>query len=492
MNLQNLLRDEAGRVPSVVIHGMALHTTQVKKGTLFIALPGKSQKGTSFIPEAVARGAVAVAYDATLSFQGPETVPVFPIVDLAQKVRLWMKAFYGPIRSEVGIIGVTGTNGKTTVCHLLTNAFETLCIPSGIIGTLGWGMAPTRSESALTTPDCVSLYHYITHMQAQGAKKIVMEVSSHGLAERRVDDLPFKGAVFTNLTPDHLDYHGTMSEYGRAKARLFQFPDLRYGVINAEMPYAETLLKGIAKDKSVVLYTTQKKRPFSIPSTWEWVTLDTALCDRQGVRATVSTPWGKGVLQSSLLGDWNVSNQLAALSVLGMEGIPLPSMLQALAQSNAPEGRMQRVARSPDVFVDYAHTPDALEKVLSTLRSYCQGKLWCIFGCGGDRDPHKRQTMGAVSVQYADRVVLTNDNPRTEDPFAIIQMIQEGTHAFPEKVTVIEDRREAIRVALQEAHVDDMLLIAGKGHELYQIIGEKRVPFQDALCVTQLLSQKSA
>jgi UDP-N-acetylmuramoyl-L-alanyl-D-glutamate--2,6-diaminopimelate ligase len=305
----------------------------------------------------------------------------------------------------------------------------------------------------------------------------------------------FKSAIFTNLTQDHLDYHGNMHEYGRAKQKLFQFPSLERAVVNGDSDYYYKILQAMRRDFPVVVYTLNKTLadiPRFQKSSILPITTKNIESEQKGMSALVETPWGKGKLKSPLLGQFNLSNLLGVLAELCLQGCDFEAALNALSHAHAAPGRMQRLGgvRTPQVIIDYAHTPDALENALKSARTHCRRRLWCVFGCGGDRDKDKRAKMGNIAAAYADRVVVTSDNPRTENPMQIIEDILQGVElVHSEKIVVEENRESAIEYAINHTLAVDTILIAGKGHEDYQIIGQTKFPFSDADCVNKLLSE---
>jgi UDP-N-acetylmuramoyl-L-alanyl-D-glutamate--2,6-diaminopimelate ligase len=377
------------------------------------------------------------------------------------------------------VVGVTGTNGKTTTTHLLAQALDRPEARCGLIGTLGSGFPGQLDPSLHTTPDAISVHRLMAEFVNAGARTVCMEVSSHALDQARVAGVQFDIALFTNLTRDHLDYHGDMQAYAAAKARLFDFPHLKAVVINQDDAFGRELIKrtrGRARIVSFGLHGGDVQA----------LSVDTST---DGLTLAIATPHGETRLRSSLLGRFNAANLLAALAVLLVAGIPLAEATSALAQTRPVAGRMERfggVDGQPLVVVDYAHTPDALEKVLQALREHTQGKLVCVFGCGGDRDRGKRPQMGRIAEQLADVVILTNDNPRHEDPAAIINEIASGMQTTP---SAVPDRTQAIRVALSGACAGDIVLVAGKGHEDYQQVGDRRLDYSDRDTVRALLKE---
>ena len=469
MPLNQLLPEAAS---SMLIRELTLDSRKVRPGDLFLAVPGTQQDGRVHIADAIARGAAAVAYEAegaaTMTAQSAE---LLAIKGLAGQLSAIAGRFYGEPSRGLHLIGITGTNGKTSVSQLLAQALDLLGERCGIVGTLGNGFYNALALGRHTTPDPIGVQATLAEMKKAGARAVAMEVSSHGLHQGRVAALAFDVAVFTNLSRDHLDYHGSMAAYGEAKAALFAWPGLRCRVLNLDDPFGrelaaqsqESRLIGYSlEDQSAYLYCRQ------------------ARFDEQGVVATLVTPQGERSLRSSLLGRFNLSNLLAVVgALLGMD-YPLDEILKVLPQLQGPVGRMQRLGgvRQPLVVVDYAHTPDALEKVLEALRPHVKGRLLCLFGCGGDRDSGKRPLMAAVVERLADGVLVTDDNPRTESPQQIFSDIRAGFIA-PDKVQFVHGRGQAIAQLIAAASADDVLVLAGKGHEDYQEINGERQPFSD-------------
>jgi UDP-N-acetylmuramoyl-L-alanyl-D-glutamate--2,6-diaminopimelate ligase len=460
--------------------GLALDSREVRPGDLFLALPGEAADGRKFIPQAIAAGAAAVAWDSrNFTWNREWSVPNLPVADLRAQLGEIADAFYGHPSRHMTMVGVTGTNGKTSCSHWVAQAFDSVGRKASVIGTVGSGFPGELQAAKNTTPDAVSVHRQLAALLAQGAQACAMEVSSHGLDQGRVNAVEFDTALFTNLSRDHLDYHGTMEAYGAAKARLFQWPGLRHAVVNLDDPFGRRLAESLDRSRMAVLGYGMGRG--------EIAGHNLALTTR-GLEMDVRTPWGSARLASPMLGEFNASNLLGVLGVLLGVGIPLADAIEALAKVRSVPGRMQlvREAGAPLVVVDYAHTPDALEKALGALRRLLPAgaRLFCVFGCGGDRDPGKRPLMGEVATRLAHHAVVTSDNPRSEDPLAIIQAIVAGAH--PNHSTE-PDRAAAIAHALYEARVDDVVLIAGKGHETYQEANGVRLPFDDAEVARELM-----
>lgn len=484
MRLQPLLAGLiGGPVPEVTVTGLALDSRQVRPGDLFVALPGSRTHGQHYIDAAVAAGAAAVLCDAGTRELGKTGVPCLLLHDLSHKLGLIAERFYGRPSQELFVIGVTGTNGKTSCSHFLAQALNEPTAPAAVIGTLGNGFIDRLEATRHTTPDAVRLHALLRDLADAGARSLVMEVSSHGLAQGRVAGVGFDLALFTNLSRDHLDYHGDMAAYGRAKARLFQQAGLRYAVLNGDDAFGRTLLAELPETVEALTYTLAEAGDPTRQVCGEIVSQG-----RDGLLLELRTPWGDGRLHSALLGRFNASNLLAVLSCLLLKGMGLETALHRLSRLRTVPGRMERFGGQGDqplVVVDYAHTPDALSQVLITLREHCSARLWCVFGCGGDRDAGKRVLMGNIAARYADHTILTDDNPRHEDGDKIIDDIAKGMVGGD--YVIMRDRAAAIRHAVGRAAANDVVLVAGKGHEVYQQVGDEQRPFSDRDQVCQAL-----
>lgn len=456
---------------------------KVVPGALFLAYPGTHSDGRHYIAQAIAAGAAAVVWDSVgFAWSADWQVPNIGVVGLKEQVGEIAAEYYGHPTQKITMLGVTGTNGKTSVSQWLAQALTNLGQKTAVIGTIGNGFVDSQIEASNTTPDAVLLQQMLAGFVTQNAKAVAMEVSSHGLHQGRVNAVKFDVAVLTNLSRDHLDYHQTMEEYAAAKAQLFSWPSLRAAVVNADDAFGLSLVEKLqAQAKPVLTYGLHAG--------------DVRGADLQllqhGLRMQVSTPQGDAILFAPVLGRFNAYNVLAVLSTLLALEISLTDAVAALANIKPVAGRMQQFGGDdkPLVVVDYAHTPDALEKVLATLREQVQGEnqLICVFGCGGDRDAGKRPLMGAVAAKLADTVIVTSDNPRSEDPTQIIAEVVLGIH----KPHMSEpDRAAAIALAVRLARAGDIVLLAGKGHEDYQEIQGLRTPFSDAAVAMAALNAK--
>ena len=476
-----------GSLPPAVT-GLACDSRAVTAGDLFVAVPGLRQDGRRFIPEALQRGALAVVTEGGDPLAGSDRGRVL-VPSVREALARLAAAFFDHPSRALTVVGITGTNGKTTTSYLVEALLRARGMRSGVVGTIQYRIGDESLPAGQTTPEAVELQRLLARMVASGVTGVTMEVSSHALALHRVDGMEFDVAVFTNLTQDHLDFHGTLEAYGRAKRRLFELvagsakPE-RWAVINLDDPAGRGMVEGLP----LPTLTYGLRAPAQVRPAESASTLD-------GIRMTVETPAGRLALVSPLIGEYNIMNLLAACAVGTALGMEPASIQKALASVASVPGRFERVEAGQPflVVVDYAHTPDALGRVLATARKLTRGRLGVVFGCGGDRDRGKRPIMGAIAARLADRVWVTSDNPRSEDPAAIIEEVVAGVRdVWPDldRCAMIPDRRVAIGAALVWAHPGDLLVIAGKGHETYQIIGREVLPFDDRVVVRQILAER--
>ncbi|MCE2990190.1 MAG: UDP-N-acetylmuramoyl-L-alanyl-D-glutamate--2,6-diaminopimelate ligase [Nitrosomonadaceae bacterium] len=493
------------RMPTRIEHATA-SSRDARAGSLFLAYPGAARDGRRFIADAVARGVSAVAFEAGDADSATEPfvwreewkVPHIAVRNLKQFASAIGGHVYGHPANALWMVGVTGTNGKTSVSQWSAQALSHAGQRSAVMGTIGNGLVGELAPAENTTPDALVMQRSLRAFVDAGATCCAMEVSSHGLDQGRVADLKYDVAVFTNLTRDHLDYHGTMEAYGEAKARLFAMRGLKTAVINLDDAFGRELVGRILKrGADVIGYRVSKAVNTAIEHPHATLTARDVAVSAAGLSFVVdyqANAQGKLEsvnVESGVLGAFNVGNMLAVVGVLLASGVALARAAEIVAELQPVAGRMQTVragARASDkplVVVDYAHTPDALEKALSTVAATVppKGKLICVFGCGGDRDRGKRPLMGEIAARYADLVVVTSDNPRTEEPTSIIRDIEAGISknagtAGTTHLSIV-DRHQAIFEALNRAAADDIVLIAGKGHEDYQIIGEHKQHFSD-------------
>ena len=480
------------------VAGLATDSRRVRPGDLFLAVAGEQHHGLDHARDAVAAGAVAVVWEPRAERADLEemaaalAVPAMALPELRARLGLIASRFYGAPSRDLFVVGVTGTDGKTSCTHFLAEAFAESGCPGALLGTLGYGPFGRLKPATHTTPDALVIQRELAELRDAGLRRVAMEVSSHGLHQGRVIGVNFDVAVFTNLSRDHLDYHGDLTAYGNAKRLLFQAPDLQAAVINGGDPFGRELLGQLSAGLRTVAYGLEEE--LAGLQGVERVSGHDLQLGASGLSLRVRSPWGEGELRAGLLGGFNASNLLAVLAVLGIAGMPLEEMLTRLSRVHTVPGRMERFgggADQPLVVVDYAHTPRALEQVLLALRGHCRGTLWCVFGAGGDRDRGKRPLMGAVAERLADRVLLTNDNPRSEAADVILEEIQAGM-ARPEAVRVMPDRAAAIHYAVGQAGPGDLVLVAGKGHEDFQQIGAERRPFSDRAQVLAALAGGAA
>jgi len=458
----------------VPVRSLATDSRSIRPGDVFLAFPGHRFDGRRFISQAIERGAAAVLWDAEdFGWRSEWRVPNLAIAGLKSQAGTIAARVYGQPSQALWVAGVTGTNGKTSCSHWIAQSLDRCNRRTAVIGTLGNGFPGALETATHTTPDAVSLQSQLRSYVDAGAQAVAMEVSSHGLDQGRLCGMRFDTALFTNLTRDHLDYHGDMERYGAAKTKLFRWPGLANAVINLDDRFGRELALGLRGAPARVLGYGIGQGEIS----GQRIDLST-----HGLRLEIRTPWGVAELHSRLIGGFNVSNLLGTLGVLLTAELKLDDAVAALAQVDPVAGRLEMIRGPglPLVVVDYAHTPDALEKVLETLRELVGratgARLICVFGCGGDRDPGKRPLMGEVATRLADLAIITSDNPRGEDPRAIVGQVAAGAHANHE---IEVDRANAIERAVSGAHETDVVLIAGKGHENYQEIAGVRTPFSD-------------
>lgn len=452
------------------VAALTADSRQSDSRTAFAAYPGSARDGRDFIAQAIGNGASAILWERDhFLWDTAWNVANIGVDGLRKRIGEIAACVYGDPSASLNMIGVTGTNGKTSVSHWIAQALTATGTPCAVVGTLGNGFMNQLTPTANTTPDAIQLQAALAAYLQAGAKACAMEVSSHGLHQGRVNGCSFNIAVLTNLSRDHLDYHGSMEAYAEAKSTLFNWPGLEYAVLNLDDELGCQL-----SAKS----TASKTIGYGLES--GDVRAESISANRDGTRMTLATAWGRGEIHSGLLGRFNAYNLLAALSALLAAGVEIETACRALGQVAAPAGRMQKLGGGnlPLVVVDYAHTPDALEKVLATLKPIAdEGRVICVFGCGGNRDKGKRPLMGKAASDGADRIYVTSDNPRNEEPQAIIDGILPGVDSA--KTRVEADRARAIFEAIGWAESGDIVLIAGKGHEDYQEVHGQKLHFSD-------------
>ncbi|MDH3640794.1 MAG: UDP-N-acetylmuramoyl-L-alanyl-D-glutamate--2,6-diaminopimelate ligase [Gammaproteobacteria bacterium] len=482
MSLRELLSDSD--VPDVVVIGLCEDSRSVQQGDAFIAVRGDSTDGHRFVQEACGNGAVAVLCEhlVDMGARGNEQAPIaqppqIVVADLKERRGALAAAFYGEPSRTMHCVGVTGTNGKTTIAHLVADMAGQLSHSAGYMGTIGWGAPGALQAARLTTESALTVHKRLAQLLAKGHEWLAMEVSSHALTQGRVAEVAFDVAVFSNLTRDHLDYHPSVDAYGAAKASLFAFPSLSAAVINLDDPFGQHLAGTLAPGVEMVGYGRE--------ADVSWQNLEYT---GEGIRGSWNTPWGKAELRLPVAGEFSVANMAAAVAALCVSGLDFDAVTEAAANVAPVPGRMEffRAPGRPPMVVDFAHTPDALDKVLEALRHHASGRLICVFGCGGDRDAGKRPLMARAAERHADVLWLTSDNPRSEEPAQILDDIAAGLSGGA-CVHRCEDRAEAIGAALDAARADDLVVVAGKGHEDYQEIAGVRTAYSDRDTVAKLL-----
>ncbi len=462
--------------------GLQNDSRKVKPGDVFLAYPGHASDGRLYAHQAIQNGAVGIIYDpngTTFDFKASCSVPCEPMPHLAQHLLALARDFYPIPKNEMQVVGVTGTNGKTSIAYQLAQAHDWLGKKSAYIGTLGEGVVGQLNPGINTTPDVLALQQLFYGYHQQGLHHVSMEVSSHALDQGRVAGIDFTQAIFTNLTHDHLDYHHTIEAYAAAKAKLFSCASLQWAFINGDSPWGASMVQNNPRVGQTLFFGLEKGRDVRA------IHVET---NSLGSQFDVASPWGLHQVRIQQIGLFNIYNALAVFASLMAEDYAGDAVVEIMSQLRAAPGRLEKVSDTPCVMVDYAHTPDALKHVLETLSKLKQGKLWVVFGCGGNRDVTKRPIMGQIASLYADHIVLTNDNPRHEDPDAILKAIEEGMTPGADCVR-IPDRHAAIEYALKHSGPHDMVLIAGKGHEAYQQMGDVCYDFSDQAVVAKILAK---
>ena len=486
-------------VPDAAVTGITQDSRQVTDGDVFIALRGVASHGLQHVEQAVRSGADVVLWDeaepamtAVLDALD-EGVICLQVEGLRLKTGEIASRFYGHPSADLYLVGVTGTDGKTSVCHYLAQCLDTEASPCGVLGTLGNGLVHALVPTGLTTASAVQVQQSLARLVELGAGSAAMEVSSHGLDQGRVECVEFDTAVFTNLSQDHLDYHGSMDAYFKAKSKLFKTESLKSAVINLDDEFGRLLAERYRRRLTLYGYSTSAD-PDSIKPYADFVVHSKSVVPTsRGFEINVATPKGVGYFELGLLGKFNVSNSLAVLATLLLNNVAFEEALKRLQSIRPVAGRMELIAEAgmPTVIVDYAHTPQGIAAACDAARLHFDGELWCVFGCGGDRDREKRPLMARAAEQIADHIIVTSDNPRHEDPQHIIDDIVAG-FTNPEVVHSQVDRREAIAFAVAHAQQQDVILVAGKGHETCQIIGSKYIGFDDRDVARALLKARAA
>ncbi|MEO8061507.1 MAG: UDP-N-acetylmuramoyl-L-alanyl-D-glutamate--2,6-diaminopimelate ligase [Pseudomonadota bacterium] len=488
-SLRKLLDGLAELPHDVEVSDLTQDGRAARPGCAFLAVRGSAEHGLAYAPQAVANGARAVLWEpapVAVVPDLPSEIVVAPVANLREHASAIADRFFGAPSQSLSIAGITGTNGKTTCAYLLAQALEIAGRPAAYMGTIGTGRPRELTASSLTTGDAISVQRTLSELRRGGAASVAMEVSSHALDQSRVGAVRFRTAAFTNLTRDHLDYHRSMENYGAAKTRLFTRADLKSRVINVDDAFGRQLAID-PKGRGRLIVTSRGHQSHTRAAAGFVRAMNVSLSTR-GIELEFDSSWGTGALTTPLVGDFNVDNVLTVIAVLLDWDLDLEQAISVLSQVRAAPGRMETFGGSntPLAVVDYAHTPDALRKALSAARAHCSGRLVVVFGCGGDRDAGKRPLMGAIAAELADDVLLTDDNPRTESPETIVADIARGIPAG-RAFRVEHDRGRAIAESLAGAAPDDVVMIAGKGHEDYQIYGREKRAFSDQRVVTATL-----
>lgn len=483
----------APKFNAIKIHGLNLDSRNISPGELFFAYQGNNFDSTQFIPQAIANGAVAILCDTStqnVQITWQHKIPIIYIPKLAQLIGTIATSFYDNPSQNMTLIGITGTNGKTSTSYLLATLLHQLQRQTGLIGTLGYGPINALIPSNYTTPDPILLQRILAEFKHQQIDTVVMETSSHALTQNRLANINITYGIFTNLTHEHLDYHHNMAAYAQAKKLLFTRNNLQYGIFNLDDPTGAKWFQELQPKLKTYGYTIINSKPHTLENTIYACDIKLTLA---GINATINTPWGEAKLKSHLLGRFNLANLLATITTLCLMDYKLEHIMPLIANLNSVPGRLQTLnpastASQPLVVIDFAHTPDALKQALITLKEHCQGKLFCVFGCGGDRDREKRPKMAQIAEKFADKIFITDDNIRFETSEQIIADITRGFN--PNTTIQIEpERRTAIELALKQAAPNDIVLIAGKGCEPYQIIGDQHIPYSDIATATRILSK---
>ena len=484
--LSELLPELEGLSNDLAITGLVQDSRELRKGDAFVAIGGFGTHGLVFTETARAAGAAVILFEPPAPDELPAPDDAIPVVNLRARMGAMADAFHGQPSAAMTTVGVTGTNGKTSTVQLLAQAWTLRGQKAGTIGTLGAGIWPKIVPTGFTTPLVLRLHALLAELRDEGASTVAMEVSSHALDQGRVDGVHFDVAVFTNLTRDHLDYHGDMASYGAAKKKLFEWPGLRAATVNLDDAFGRELFEAVGGKVQVVGFSSRGAAGAAVRA-------DEVQLDGSGIRFLLQAGNQAHPVRSPLLGRFNVDNLLGVAATLFARGMAPALVAETLSQLMPVDGRMNRLGGedgSPLVVVDYAHTPDALEQALSSLRAHTAGKLICVFGCGGERDRGKRPQMAAIAERGADVAIVTDDNPRGEDGDRIVADIMAG-FVEPARASVQRDRARAIAQAIDMAGADDVVLIAGKGHEPYQEINGIKHPFDDTATARELLRRRA-
>ena len=499
MTLKELLKDwvsniETSEFANNPIVGLALNSRDIKEGYVFIALAGSKQHGMAYVDQAINNGTCAIIYDpagnGSSLAEHITHIPMIAVDELTEKIGYMAARFYKNPSKQMNVIGITGTNGKTSCSQFLSQMLD----DCGIIGTLGWGELNNLQKTHNTTPDALEIQRILAELLNAQKKVVAMEVSSHGLDQGRINGVAFKGAIYTNISRDHLDYHGTMEAYLQAKLLLLNTPGLAFVVVNLDDEFSNQIIAAVPENVEIWGHSVKGKKRLGCSCT----SAENILNTNEGIEFDLNSLGNKHRIKIPLYGDFNVENVLTVFTAMLAMQVTEAKAIKRLGFIKPIVGRMERFGGdgNPLIFVDYAHTPDALHKVLSSAKKHCTQALWVVFGCGGDRDKGKRSQMGRIATQWADHVIITDDNPRFENSLDIISEILAGCQDIKcqvtsRKVEVIQDRTQAIQNVLVRASTKDCIVIAGKGHELYQEINGIRLNFSDSQVIKDALTTRA-
>ena len=499
MTLKELLKDwvtniEVSEYADNSIIGLALDSRDIIKGYVFIALAGSKQHGMAYIDQAINNGACAIIYDpagieSTL-VEDSSQIPMIAINGLAVKLGHIAARFYGNPSELMTVIGITGTNGKTSCSQFLSQILD----DSSVIGTLGWGEWSNLQKTINTTPDALEMQRILAELLKANKKAVAIEVSSHGLDQGRINGVAIKGAIYTNISRDHLDYHGTMDAYIQAKLLLLKSVGLAFVVVNLDDVFSDQIVAAVPEKVEIWGFSVKGKTRSNCTN----IIAENILTTDNGIEFELYCHGNKHRIKAPLYGHFNVENILTVFTTMLAMGVAEAEAIKRLEFIRPIPGRMERLGdeRSPLIFVDYAHTPDALDKVLSSIKKHCTQALWVVFGCGGNRDKGKRSQMGQIATQWADHVIITDDNPRYENALDIVNDILKGCEdkislTISPNIEVIQDRALAIQSVLARAAAKDCIVVAGKGHELYQEINGVRLNFSDSQVISNALTARN-
>ena len=499
MTLKELLKDwvtniEVSEYADNSIIGLALDSRDIIKGYVFIALAGSKQHGMAYIDQAINNGACAIIYDpagieSTL-VEDSSQIPMIAINGLAVKLGHIAARFYGNPSELMTVIGITGTNGKTSCSQFLSQILD----DSSVIGTLGWGEWSNLQKTINTTPDALEMQRILAELLKANKKAVAIEVSSHGLDQGRINGVAIKGAIYTNISRDHLDYHGTMDAYIQAKLLLLKSVGLAFVVVNLDDVFSDQIVAAVPEKVEIWGFSVKGKTRSNCTN----IIAENILTTDNGIEFELYCHGNKHRIKAPIYGHFNVENILTVFTTMLAMGVAEAEAIKRLEFIRPIPGRMERLGdeRSPLIFVDYAHTPDALDKVLSSIKKHCTQALWVVFGCGGDRDKGKRSQMGQIATQWADHVIITDDNPRYENALDIVNDILKGCQdignsTISSNVEVIQDRALAIQSVLARAAAKDCIVVAGKGHELYQEVNGVRLNFSDSQVISDALTARN-